>query len=251
MRTFKFLLFWIFILNIFGCHRLSNDTLHQDIMLNDSINEIVKTSECTDLTKKQTQNHIFKKYDDCLINLNNNKFLKIQNKNSNGVFNSQLFISSKNIITDSIFYKNIDPVGSAYGIYLCKDLICNYYIALKYGDYDGKTILINNDGKIFEINGGLPHIDYENNVIISDYYSDIQGFTMFDLKNHKLILDIELEDQINTFYYYKNEYFVSIFDFEKKTEFLRKIDVKNKKIVPTEIKSHEIGSFEIKLSFKP
>ncbi len=138
-----------------------------------------------------------------------------------------MVIRTNNVNTDSLLFENIDPVGSAYGVYLCKDLICNYYIALKYGDYEGLTILIDTNGKIEKFSGGLPYIDYENHILISEYYSDISGFTMFDLENHKLLLDIEVEEQIQAFYHYKQEYFVSVIDFATNTESLKKIDIKN------------------------
>ncbi len=91
--------------------------------------------------------------------------------------------------------------------------------------------------------------------ILPDLLSNDKVFSIFpQLKScniHNLLLDIEIEGQINTFYYYKNEYYVSIFDFEDNINILKKIDMYNKKLLSTKVKINEINGYELELLFDP
>ncbi len=251
MKNCNFIFLLVFFSIINSCQKHTNDHSDSNLTLDDKVENAKLNDEVEETFKNKTSNYSFLKYENVKISLQNEKSLNVENIESNGVFNSSLYISYMNNIVDSLLYNNIEPNGSSYGIYFCKDLFCNYYIALKYGDYEGKTILIKNDGKMFEINGGIPYLDHENNILISDYYSDIQGFSIFSLINNNLLLDIEIEGQINTFYYYKNEYYVSIFDFEDNINILKKIDMYNKKLLSTKVKINEINGYELELLFDP
>ena len=72
----------------------------------------------------------------------------------------------------------------------------NHIIFTKHGDYNGKTLIINNKGKIFNIIGGSNYLDPESELLFSILESDTNAFAVFNLKNDSLIFTVNnLEDR--------------------------------------------------------
>jgi hypothetical protein len=82
-----------------------------------------------------------------------------------------------------------EPVGGSYGI--SKPIkVNNHLIFNKYGDYNGRVIIVNDKGQIFNIIGGENFYDAEKELLFTIYDSDLSGFAIFDLKKDTLIFEM-------------------------------------------------------------
>ena len=92
-----------------------------------------------------------------------NEFMEVKIWNemeeSSSVCESKIVVMQGDQLLDSLIFSKIDPIGSFYGVYLYKELVLNHLLITKYGDYDGSSIFINQDGKIFKTIGGHMFID--------------------------------------------------------------------------------------------
>lgn len=96
-----------------------------------------------------------------------------------------LYIRKKLTKTDSLSFQQIEAVGGAYG-FSTPTTILDHMVLTKHGDYDGRTIVINDNGDIFDIAGGVVYLD--SNLLFSFYESDVPGIAIFDLSADSLIL---------------------------------------------------------------
>ena len=97
---------------------------------------------------------------------------------------------------DSLVYKEIDPVGSNYGLLVYPELFQDHLVMSKFGDYDGRTIIINSKGKLFDFPGGIIIPDITSGLLFSFYYSDLGRVSVFDLKTDCLVFSTEdLDDR--------------------------------------------------------
>lgn len=102
-----------------------------------------------------------------------------------------LYIRKKLTKTDSLSFQQIEAVGGAYG-FTTPTKVMDHMVLTKHGDYDGRTIVINDNGDIFDIAGGMVYLD--SNLLFSFYESDVPGIAIFDLSTDSLILSkLELE----------------------------------------------------------
>ena len=127
--------------------------------------------------------------------LNDIKVILTQTKSDGNEFycKSRLLIFRNNDFVDSLNFTP-EPVGGHYGI--SKPIqIDNHIIFTKHGDYDGRTIIINDKGEIFNIIGGSNYYDSNKSLLFTIYESDLSGFAVFDLKNDSLKFEMqEMED---------------------------------------------------------
>ncbi|MDE5419699.1 hypothetical protein L3049_17030 [Labilibaculum sp. DW002] len=106
---------------------------------------------------------------------------------------SRLLISRNNDSIDSLNFTS-EPVGGHYGI-STPIQIDNHLIFTKHGDYDGRTIIVDDKGEVFNIIGGLNYYDPNKSLLFTIYESDLSGFAVFDLKNDSLKFEMqEMED---------------------------------------------------------
>jgi hypothetical protein len=104
---------------------------------------------------------------------------------------SEIIIYNGSKIKDSLKFDNIESLGGNSGLYKYSEKINNNVIISKFGDYDGRTIIINQYGKIYNIIGGEIYFDKKNSFIISKYDSDLNGFSVFDIKNETLVMEMK------------------------------------------------------------
>jgi len=124
-----------------------------------------------------------------------------QIKSDTSIFNckSTLVTSKNNIKIDSISFTP-ESVGGLYGISI-PNRIENHLIFTKHGDYDGRTLLVNEKGIISNIIGGENYFDIESKLLFTIYSSDISGFAIFDLASDSLIFEFpEIEDRPISFH---------------------------------------------------
>ena len=112
---------------------------------------------------------------------------------------------------DSLVYKEIDPVGSNYGLSVYPELFEGHLVIAKFGGYDGRTIIINSKGKLFDFPGGIIFPDITSGLLFSFYYSDLGRLSVFDLKTDCLLFSSEDLDDKPYLMYKNNEgrYFYS------------------------------------------
>lgn len=152
-------------------------------------------------------------------------------------------ISRKNNKTiDSLIFKYMEAVGGSYG--LTNPIIINNHIILtKHGDYDGRTIVINENGQIFNIIGGENYIDEDAGLLFTIFDSDLSGFAIFDLKTDSLIMSMdEIEDRPRTIHKeYGNRYFMSCFNDETDQNIIWEFETDLGRIMQVDLDSNSIN----------
>jgi hypothetical protein len=178
---------------------------------------------------------ITKKVGDIQVNISQYKYL-IQSPDI-PYCKAYIEIIKNNKTINSLGFPSIEPVGGDYGFLVYSQLINNHLIISKYGDYDGRTIIINEKGKMFNTIGGYSYIDTLNGLLFSIYSSDLSGFSVFDLKSDveifKLVDNVERPSE-----FYKDangRYYFHAINDETEKESIWEIMLDNKKIKKTEI----------------
>jgi hypothetical protein len=89
-------------------------------------------------------------------------------------------------------FEDIQPLGSKAGIFLpLKQVSPGHFILTKYGDYDGRTIIITDNGKLFNLGGGTYRIFRHRYLVTPRALPDIDEhgeFSVFDLKENKVLV---------------------------------------------------------------
>ncbi len=146
---------------------------------------------------------------------------------------SWLTVLKNGKITDQKMY-DIEPVGGCSGLYKPnKQPLNNYFLISKFGDYKGQTILVDSSGTITTLSGGSFSVSADKNYLFTMHDADVPGITIYDIKNKKIILNDERNDdeQYNEFYYQKGKYYVSfVAEASAKELSVGTIDLKNKKL---------------------
>lgn len=116
-------------------------------------------------------------------------------------------IKGKNFI-DSISFIP-EPVGGHYGISK-PNRIENHLVFTKHGDYDGRTLIVNDQGKILDLIGGEHFFDPQSKLLFTIYDSDLSGFAAFDITSDSIILEMpEIEDRPISFHkMFGEKYFI-------------------------------------------
>jgi hypothetical protein len=161
---------------------------------------------------------------------------------------AEIEILKKGIKIDSINFSKIEPVGGHYGLLTYNELIKNHIVISKFGDYDGKTIIINEKGQKFITIGGCIYVDIKNGLLFSIYNSDLAGISVFDLNKDKEIFKIiDIDDRPYEFYRYSNNRFLykainpvteveSIWEINFEMDSIMKLDLTNNDINGKQLK---------------
>jgi hypothetical protein len=108
------------------------------------------------------------------------------------------------------YYGDIEPVGFSFGAFVPRQQpVPDYLMVVKEGDYDGRLLLIDKDGDVFDLPGGFHFVTSDRKYVISEYASDDSepGFTAFDLVNHRIILQPRDPPEIGSWYHDELGYF--------------------------------------------
>ncbi len=155
---------------------------------------------------------------------------------------AKIEILKDGIIIDSIGFSEIEPVGGHYGLLAYNEIIKDHVVISKFGDYDGQTIIINENGEKFETTGGCVSVDNESGLLFSIYNSDLAGFSVFDLNEDKEVFNmIDIKDRPREFYKYLNNRFLyratndeteneSIWEIKFKLDRIMQLDLTSKDI---------------------
>ena len=109
--------------------------------------------------------------------------------------------------------QDMEGVGGCYGFYFPdkqpnKDLI----VISKFGDYDGRLLIVNNKGEVKDYLGGKFYVSTDNKYVFSNYDSDLSGTSIIDLTKNELIYSGELKQYLADWYYQNGQYYAVISD---------------------------------------
>lgn len=119
------------------------------------------------------------------------KLIKINSKaddNENAFYcRAWLKVLRNDSTIDSLYFDNMIPGKGCAGIYMDNHQpIPNHFILTKFGDFDGRTLIINHLGIIRNITGGKYFITRDKRFLFSIYESDLSGIAVFDFRYDKL-----------------------------------------------------------------
>jgi hypothetical protein len=186
--------------SILGCSASDNKKI--DAISDNSIN----STQPNNSKQNYKTTKVIKKLGDIQVVIVQHK--KLDESSIDSYCNAEILIYRNDILIDSLIYKNIEPVGSDYGLKVYDELFYDCLIISKFGDYEGETIIINKKGKIHKSIGGVISIDKEKGLLFSEFVSDLTGFSVFDIKNFKELISMtEIEERPIEFYKDEDRYF--------------------------------------------
>ncbi len=121
-----------------------------------------------------------------------------------------LEVRKGNKITGILFFDDIVADSGTAGIFVpVKQPREDLFIAFKLGDFDGRLLVVDRTGQITDLVGGEFFTDDDNEMLFSNYASDQNGVTVYDLeKNDWLIADsAKIKYKLGQWYYKDDNYF--------------------------------------------
>ena len=112
--------------------------------------------------------------------------------------NSYLEIFYQNGEKKSVVFEDIQALGDSSGISFLEETIPNHLIVVKHGDYNGRTIIINEFGKIINLGGGKVSNIINERFIISFGECDLGfcSFSVYDLMTGNIVLKQDSEFEV-------------------------------------------------------
>ncbi len=158
---------------------------------------------------------------------------------------SWLTVLSGSDTIDSKYFDNIEAVGGCAGLFLHENQpLENYFIASKFGDYSGRILLIDKNGKINEFSGGEYCLSMDKKYLFSQWDSDITGLTVINLETGDAIFSKELPFYFHGIYEFENEYFLFDTDAKPEKSIIYKFDFDSLNILKVEnYESESLNSF--------
>lgn len=141
------------------------------------------------------------------------KLIKINNKadeNENAFYcRAWLKVIRNDSTIDSLYFDNMLAGKGCAGIYMDNSQPDpNHFILTKFGDYDGRTLIINHLGQIRNITGGKYFITRDKRYLFSLYDSDLSGIAVFDFRYDKLTYsNNSFKTKLTDWYFQEGRYF--------------------------------------------
>ena len=162
-------------------------------------------------------------------------------------FNCKAIIQTrtKNRKIDELYFDNIEPVGSSYGICFTKNQTNKkYIIGSKYGDYEGLVIIINSNGKILRKSGGNYFVSEDKKYLVSDWYSDLTGITIFDLEKNMIVYSKELPVSLSKWFENKGKYYAAQWSENKEIDTIYTFDLTSFSLSRTNLSLSKLHQFQ-------
>jgi hypothetical protein len=112
------------------------------------------------------------------------------------------------------YFEDINPLGGAYGLYFPNNTMPNNYRCIvKLGDYDGRLMIINDEGKYWNLPGGSFFLSKDKQYLFSTHECDSPtGIAVFDLKNATTVFETnekakEVSPIVDKWYFDGTDYF--------------------------------------------
>ena len=138
--------------------------------------------------------------------------LQIRPNKDNSYFSCEAFIrtSIDGKLIQNRSFERIEAVGGNYGInYAETQPLEGYFLLSKYGDYEGELLIINRFGEIKSLFGGNFFITADKNYIVSNWDSDLSGFSLIDINNLNTKESNELDFYFGEWYYKGGNYYTA------------------------------------------
>ena len=115
--------------------------------------------------------------------------------------NSYLDLHNPNGEKESIEFENIDALGGYFGISFIENVLPNHLLIVKHGVYNGRTIIVNENGKIFNLEGGTVSKLIDSRFIISFGECDLGycSFSVYDSKINQVVFNHDREFLLHQF----------------------------------------------------
>jgi hypothetical protein len=156
-----------------------------------------------------------------------------------------LTIKKGNTTVDKLFINDCEALGGCSGLYASNEQTRkDYFILSKFGDYDGRILIIDTSGKIKSFIGGHYYLSTDNKYLFSPFSSDLSGLTVYDLsKNQVLFTSDTISTYLADFYYFDNKYFAIVSDDVKKANQtdIATYDFKTNKLVVSTVEDSYIA----------
>jgi len=124
-----------------------------------------------------------------------------------------LTVTQGNKIIKELYFKEIEPVGSCYGLFIPdKQPRKDHFIISKFGDYDGSIFIVDTTGKVTEKMGGKFYISKDQHYLFSSYASDLSGLTVYDFKKNLILFSDTIEPYLTDWYFKEGKYFAEIWN---------------------------------------
>lgn len=146
-----------------------------------------------------------------------------------------------NLPVDSLDFNDMEAVGDRYGLNFSSQPVKGTIIGTKFGDYDGRLILIDETGKIQNHRGGFFFITKDQRYIVSPWHSDLAGITIYDLKDRKVKMGEETEIRPANWYYLNGEYYTK----DSSVNEIYRLDLASGKLLKTNLKFCNVQEGEL------
>lgn len=91
----------------------------------------------------------------------------------------------------SRFYPDVEALGGYSGIYSEAKQLGKYLFISKYGDYNGRTIVVDSLGGVIDIPGGITYYTPMLDWIVAEQNTDIGGLSVYNIASAKMVFDSE------------------------------------------------------------
>lgn len=126
-----------------------------------------------------------------------------------------LRILEGNKIIKQLYFKELEPVGSCYGLFIPhKQPREDYFIITGIDGYDGSIFIIDTTGKVIEKGGGIFSISKDKRYLFSNWWSDLSGLTVYDLNKKLVMFSDTIEPSLEDWYFKEGIYFAEIWHYE-------------------------------------
>jgi len=155
-------------------------------------------------------------FGDYVINLIQYKRLGTEQEDNPHYCTSDIYILHNDTLVDNIIFKDIEPLGWYFGVFLPKTQeLKDHFLMFKFGDYDCRTLIIDSKGKIHNIGGGDYSL-YKNQYIISRYHQDsITNLNIFDIVKNRIIFSINKTGELGNLYLYNSDLYFQWKEYER------------------------------------
>ena len=141
------------------------------------------------------------------------EFIQVTNKSvdSEPLCRSWFRLKQFGKVANQVYFDNIKPNITCAGIYIPEiQPRKDFFLASKFGDNDGKLIVINRLGEIKLLKGGQFYLTNDKRLIFSNHASEENGLTVFDLNTEKVLFEGKVAKPLANWYYQDNRFFATV-----------------------------------------
>ncbi len=141
------------------------------------------------------------------------EFIQVTNKDADSqpLCRSWFRLKQFGKVTNQIFFNNIKPNITCAGIYIPEvQPRKDFFLASKFGDNDGRLIVINRMGEIKLLKGGQFYLTNDKRLIFSNHASEENGLTVFDLNTEKVLFEGKVAKPLANWYFQDSRFFATV-----------------------------------------